>query len=415
MRFTRLDDWLKWQESCHPQAIDLGLDRVRQVAGHLGLLAPAAKIVTIAGTNGKGSCATALAALLRCAGLACGVYTSPHILHYRERIKLDGEFATDADLCRAFAAIDAARGSISLTYFEFGTLAALYLFAERRLPYWVLEVGLGGRLDATNLLDPTVAVITSIALDHVEWLGPDRESIGREKAGICRPHTPLVCADPAPPQTVLQAAERLACPLYQIDRDFGYSETEQGTAFWLGNRRFDAMAVQLPKPSLAAALQVGYLLGLDAHSLAPSAYAGLELPGRLQRVMAGHRPVYLDVAHNPAAMAHLAQQLRERLPNAPVDLVVAMMGDKNLPDSLAPLAPLVNHWYLASVPDLPRAAATAQLRAALPTGSSSESFATVAEALDAALSSTSQGAIVVTGSFYTVAEATRYLKTGEPA
>lgn len=406
MRFTRLEDWLRWQESCHPSAIDLQLERVRKVADRLGLLRPEARIITIAGTNGKGSCAAAVEALLREVGQPCGVYSSPHILHYRERIKIAGEYACDEALCRAFAAIDAARGEISLTYFEFGTLAAFFLFAERQLPYWVLEVGLGGRLDATNILDPDVAVITSIALDHLDWLGPDRESIGREKAGICRPDVPLVCADPAPPQSVLRAAEQLPCPLYRIERDFGFRESAEGTAFWVGDAGSEPMAVQLPNPSLAAALQVIRLLGLGQDALPTEVLSTLTLPGRLQRFNLGKRLILMDVAHNPAALAYVALRLQGRA----CDLIVAMMADKNLPDSLAALLPIGRSWSLTTIADLPRAASADQLRQALPEHIEARTFMSVAAALDAVLRAPVAAPVLVTGSFHTVAEATRYLQ-----
>lgn len=404
MRFTRLEDWLRWQESCHATAIDLGLERVRLVAAQMGLLRPVARIVTIAGTNGKGSCAAAVEALLVSGGHSCGVYTSPHVLRYNERVKIGGEFASDEDLCRAFARVDEARGDITLTYFEFGTLAALWLFAEHQLPFWVLEVGLGGRLDATNILDPDVAIITSIALDHMEWLGNDRESIGREKAGICRRGVPLVCADPAPPQSVLLVAEDLECPLYRLDRDFGYRETPAGTQFWGGDESAEPMLVHLPKPSLAAAWQAVRLLNIvETH---PEVLASLYLPGRLQVVHLGARRVFLDVAHNPAAMVYLADRLRGQK----VVLVIAMMADKNLRASLAALNVITSAWYLATIPNLPRAASAAQLSEALPKGTVAVTLDSVSEALEQALSTSSDLPVLVTGSFYTVAEATLCLQ-----
>jgi dihydrofolate synthase/folylpolyglutamate synthase len=404
VRFTRLEDWLRWQETCHASAIDLGLERVRQVAESLDLLHPAARIITIAGTNGKGSCAAAVEALLASAGLTCGVYTSPHVLRYNERIKISGQFASDEDLCRAFARVDVARGDISLTYFEFGTLAAFWLFAERQLPFWVLEVGLGGRLDATNILDPDVSVITSIALDHMEWLGSDRESIGREKAGICRPAIPLVCADPAPPQSVLDMAGSLGCPLYRLGREFGFVDTPEGTEFWCGDTRIAPMSVHLPKPSLAAAWQAVRLL--KSVEVQIQVLGALHLPGRLQEMQVNGRRVLLDVAHNSAAMTYLTEQLQGQK----FVLVIAMMADKNLSDSLAALEPITSAWCLTTIPQLPRAASTALLLDALPHGVFGEVFTSVPAALDRALQTSSTLPVLVTGSFYTVAEATGYLQ-----
>jgi folylpolyglutamate synthase/dihydrofolate synthase len=414
VRFERLDDWLRWQESCHPVAIDLGLERVREVAQRLGLLPARAKVITVAGTNGKGTCVAALEQLLLAAGQTCGVYSSPHILHYRERIRLNGEFASEDDICRAFAAIDDARGDISLTYFEFGTLAALYLFNEANLPYWVLEVGLGGRLDATNIVDADIAVITSIALDHTEWLGPDRESIGREKAGICRPGIPLVCADFAPPFSVLETAAQLDCKLFRIDEHFGFRSSQQGTVFWLEDLQSAPVPVNLPCPSLAAALQVGFLLNLFSE-LPVTAFEQIVLPGRLQYVNAGRRHVILDVAHNPAAFTYLARQLQRRHPGEKFVVVVAMMADKDLQDALAAFAEIVASWHLTTIPGFARAASTAQLRQALPNDVPAAEYASVADALTAVLHSDSLTPVLVTGSFYTVADATRFLQHRETA
>lgn len=413
MRFERLDDWLRWQERCHPSAIDLGLERVRKVAGRLGILPARAKVITVAGTNGKGTCVAALEHLLSSTGTACGVYSSPHILHYRERIRINGACADDAAICRAFAAIDAARADISLTYFEFGTLAALYLFNEAELPYWVLEVGLGGRLDATNIVDPDVAVITSIAVDHIEWLGADRESIGREKAGICRPGIPLVCADSAPPLSVLEVADNLGCKLYLINRDFGFRETEAGTAFQVKDLESAPVATVLPRPSLAAALQVGHLLKWFT-DLPSTGFDRIALAGRLQYVSLGSRTVILDVAHNPAAFVYLADQLRQRHPQQKVRIVVAMMADKNVRESLAAFGDLAESWHLAAIANISRAASTEDLRQALP-GDPAElgEFASVTDALKHALQSDSSSPVLVTGSFYTVAEATQCLQEQE--
>src|SRR5690606_5945833 len=218
-----LQAWLKWLEQCHPTEIDLGLARIHQVAERLQLLTPAARVITVAGTNGKGSCVAAVAALLRAAGLRVGVYTSPHLRRYNERIAVDNEFASDSEICAAFAAIAAACNGISLTYFEYGTLAALEIFRQRKVEVMVLEVGLGGRLDAVNILAADFAVITSIDLDHQDWLGNDREAIGAEKAGIVRAGRPLVCADPSPPASIRAAALTVGAPYYGINETFGFS------------------------------------------------------------------------------------------------------------------------------------------------------------------------------------------------
>ena len=412
MRFERLDDWLRWLESCHPSAIDLGLERVQQVARKLDLLPVRAKVITVAGTHGKGPCVAALEQLLTASGAACGVYSSPHLLHYRERIRIDGAYADDAAICRAFAAIDAARGDISLTYFEFGTLAAFYLFNEAALEYWVLEVGLGGRLDATNIVDPDIAVITSIAVDHTEWLGADRESIGREKAGICRAGIPVVCADPAPPSSILDVARTLGCHLHLIHRDFGFHDTEEGTVFQIKTLESTPVAVTLPKPSLAAALQVAHLLKLF-NDLPADNFNRITLAGRLQYVDFGSRTVILDVAHNPAACLYVANQLRQRHPGQKFELVVAMMADKNLRESLTAFGDLVKTWNLTTVASFSRAASIHDLRRALPDDHvEHRDFVSVAEALKHTLQDGSSP-VLVTGSFYTVAEAMRFLQRQE--
>ncbi|MDX9768438.1 MAG: Mur ligase family protein, partial [Ectothiorhodospiraceae bacterium] len=201
-----LDDWLAWMESHHPRQIELGLDRIRAVAARLGIAPRGAKVITVGGTNGKGSCVAFLEQLLRVDGRRVGAYTSPHLLRYNERVRIDGQAVADVDLCAAFRAVYAALGDISLTYFEFGTLAALWLLQQQPLDVWVLEVGLGGRLDAVNLIDADVAVITTVDLDHQDWLGPDRETIGREKAGIFRRDRWAICVDPEPPRSVVEAA-----------------------------------------------------------------------------------------------------------------------------------------------------------------------------------------------------------------
>jgi len=216
-----LSSWLQYIESLHPREIDMGLDRVARVAASLQLDFGTVPVVTVAGTNGKGSCVALLEGLLQTEGLKVGAYTSPHLQRYNERIRLNGAEVSDTQLCQAFEAVEAARGNESLTYFEFGTLAALYLFRSGKAEILLLEVGLGGRLDAVNVIDTTIAVITSIDLDHVGWLGSTREAIGREKAGIVRHGRPLVCADPDPPVSVLDTARYEAAPVYQINREFG--------------------------------------------------------------------------------------------------------------------------------------------------------------------------------------------------
>lgn len=417
MQLDSLSAWLAWLEQNHPQEIDLGLARVACIAARMALLNPSAKVVTVAGTNGKGSCVTATAALLSSAGYSVGVYTSPHLIRYNERIVVDDKPVSDEEICTAFAAIYSACQQISpeypqpvsLTYFEYGTLAALEIFRRRNVTAMVLEVGLGGRLDAVNIINADIAVITSIALDHTDWLGDNRDAIGYEKAGIMRAGKPVVCADFSPPVTVLDQAMALAAPLYLISRDFGFLPVNTAHwNWWSGAHEFcDQPLPQLPLPSVAAALQVAHLLGLDLQALnAFDRVASLRVPGRFQTIQWHDRQVILDVAHNPAATAYLVERLVQNAsPSSKVHGIVAMMSDKDRAQSLANLKGRVHHWYLADLATIPRAATVAQLRQNLADLDVVAEFSgSVDECLQAALNNSSPGdRILIFGSFYTVA------------
>lgn len=417
MQLDSLSAWLEWLEQNHPQEIDLGLERVACVAARMALLNPSAKVITVAGTNGKGSCVTATAALLSAAGYSVGVYTSPHLIHYNERIVVDGKSVADDEICSAFAAIYSACQQISpeypqpvsLTYFEYGTLAALEIFRRRNVTALVLEVGLGGRLDAVNIIDADIAVITSIALDHTDWLGDNRDSIGYEKAGIMRAGKPVVCADFTPPVTILDQAMSLAAPLYLISRDFGFIQTDADHwNWWTGAHEFrDQQLPQLPLPSVAAALQVANLLGLNLQDLnAFDRVAALRVPGRFQSIQWNERQVILDVAHNPAATAYLVERLvHNASPSSKVHGIVAMMADKDRAQSLANLKGRINHWYLADLEFIPRAATIEQLRQNLTDLELVAEFSgNVADCLQTALINSNPGdRILIFGSFYTVA------------
>ena len=420
MQLHSLPAWLDWLEKNHPTEIELGLERITRVAERMALLKPAAKVVTVAGTNGKGSCVTATASLLGAAGFSVGVYTSPHLLHYNERIVVDGKPVADDEICSAFEAIFAASQQItpdfptpiSLTYFEYGTLAALEVFRRRQVTAMVLEVGLGGRLDAINIIDADVAVITSIALDHTDWLGDTREAIGFEKAGIMRSQAPVVCADFSPPQSVLDHAEKLSAPLYLIERDFGYSVVDNSNwSWWSKDEKFASQPLpHLPLPSLAAALQVAVILGLNLRALnAFNCIAALCVPGRFQTLQWRDRQVILDVAHNPAATAYLVERLQQMAePHSKVHGVVAMMADKDRAQSLVNLKGQVSSWYLADLSFIPRAASVEQLRqnlVDLDVDDADIQFSgSVAECLNAAYQNSAPGErILVFGSFFTVA------------
>ncbi len=434
-RFNHLAAWLQWQEQLHPQAIELKLERVAAVYQALQLPTPAC-VVTVAGTNGKGSCVALLASCLRAAAYTIGVYTSPHLLHYNERIQIDGQAASDAQIMQAFAAVDTARGELSLTYFEFGTLAALWLFAQQRLDVVILEVGLGGRLDATNIVDADIAVLSSVGLDHQAWLGNDRESIAYEKAGIFRQDRPAVCIDRQPPQRVLAHAAALATPLYCLGRDFDLAFDPDGIGDEAWHWQYQDIHYQgLPKPNIPGAVQYDNAAGIlmvltllkDRLPLAQAAIAeGLRhayLPGRYQHIQT-EPDVWLDVGHNPQAMQQLAINLAAS--GRRYAVVLSVMQDKDIAVIAKILAPYVCHWYLAAA-DVERALPAAELQAAIEasTGLPADSFTCftgVSAAFSAAIDdiqqnkrSSGQGkatekpvdladAVLVTGSFYTVTE-----------
>jgi len=428
MQFNSLSDWLDWLEKNHPNEIDLGLERITRVAQRMVLLKSAATVVTVAGTNGKGSCVTATAALLRAAGFSVGVYTSPHLIHYSERIVVNGSAVTDAEICSAFEAIfNACQQTsadhpepVSLTYFEYGTLAALEIFRRQQVTAMVLEVGLGGRLDAINIIDADVAVITSIALDHIDWLGDNREAIGYEKAGIMRAGKPVICADFSPPQSLLNHAQNLSASLYLITRDFGYSVANDSTwNWWNAGAQFSSQPLpQLPLPSLAAALQVASILGLDLLLVdAFNLIAALRVAGRFQTVQWRERQVILDVAHNPAATAYLAERLvQNMLPGSKIHGIVAMMVDKDRAQSLGNLKGLISSWYIADLSFIPRAATVEQLRQNLvDLDVIAELSGSVANCLQVAYDNSEPGdRILVFGSFYTVAAALQVIAVTTP-
>ena len=418
-RFERLDDWLIWLEGHHPVEIELGLGRIRIVADRLGLLNPRARIVTIGGTNGKGSCVAVCSALLRAAGWKVGSYISPHILSYNERVCVNGQPVSDAALCEAFARIDEARGDISLTYFEFGTLAAFEIFRDANVDVMVLEVGLGGRLDAVNLLDADVAVVTSVDLDHQSWLGNDRDSIGREKAGIYRTGRPGLCADPEPPLGLLDTAAQMGVTLQCAGDAFGFKARAEDWCWWGSSAENQPLHLTLPVPllpwsSVAAALQAVAQLGVDLPAVVPeSGLEKLTLRGRFQQLSWRGCPVILDVAHNPAAARHLAERLA-RHPVARTFVVVGIMADKDRVGTLAPMKSLATEWWLAALPGVPRAASPEQLKKDLAElGAQPGGYGTVPEALRWLELSVQPGdRIVFMGSFFTVSAALVALNPG---
>jgi dihydrofolate synthase/folylpolyglutamate synthase len=414
-RPATLGAWLAHLETLHPKAIAMGLDRVADVRTRMDARL-ACPVVTITGTNGKGSTCALMESILGAAGHRTVLYTSPHLVSYNERVRVAGVPATDAELVAAFNAVEDARADVPLTYFEFGTLAALWLFARARPAAAILEVGLGGRLDAVNVVDPDVAVVTSVDLDHMDYLGPTREDIGREKAGIFRAGRPAVCGDPDPPASLVAHASAIGAPLALAGRDYGYATAGAQWNYWgpTGKRH------GLPPPALRGAVQLGNaataIAALDflRDRLLVSAGAlraglvSVELAGRFQ-VLPGRPVVVLDVAHNPHAARALASTLATMGFFPRTIAVFGMLGDKDIAGVVAATAPLVDRWHVATLPG-PRGASTALLRAALRDGGvASESihaFDDVRAAYRAAAETAGEAdRILVFGSFLTVGAA----------
>jgi dihydrofolate synthase/folylpolyglutamate synthase len=405
-----LPDWLAYIERQHPQSIALGLDRVHEVLGALKTKI-SCPVLTVGGTNGKGSTCAFLESILNFAGYRTGLYTSPHLLRYNERVRIAGREAEDGALCDAFAAVESARGKVPLTYFEYATLAAFHLFAQENLDAAVLEVGLGGRLDAVNVLDADCAVLTSIGIDHVEFLGNSREAIGKEKAGIFRPGRPAVVADPNPPESVLKADARLLL----LGRDFGYQSQGTQWAYWGPGGKRSGLA----HPALRGPVQLrnasAALAALDAlRERLPFAMqdvrrglAEVSVPGRFQ-VLPGRPQVVLDVAHNPEAAAVLAANLGDSGYAPETVAVFGMLKDKDIAGVVRAAAPRITRWHLATLPGLRGARAGELMQVLRQEKITSPAFehASVAEALAAAKKEAAENdKIVVFGSFLTVAGA----------
>ncbi len=464
--FSTLAQWLEHCERIHPENISLGLERVREVAQRLQLAMPC-PVITVAGTNGKGSTCAMLEAVALQAGYRPGVYTSPHLVHFEERCRVHGEIVAPDDLLPHFAAVEAARlegEEVLLTYFEFTTLAILRLLSQAKLDVAILEVGLGGRLDATNIIDADCAIITSVDVDHMAFLGSDRETIGREKAGIMRPGRPVVVSDPVPPQSVIDHAQAIGADLWRFGEDFNYNGDPQQWA-WAGRgRRYAGLSY----PALRGANQLvnaaGVLAAFEAlrdkvpvtAQAVRTGLAMVELPGRFQ-VLPGEPVLVLDVAHNPHSVAALAANLGSMGATFPTThAVFGAMADKDLAPMFATISPLIDRWYFTDLP-IARAARAADLQqqwrsleknaapqdaqppeAVLPTAPGagvrlsvhrnkqaetpqalavaaqkfSQTFARPEQALQAALAAAGPAdRIIVFGSFYTVGEV---VKDGPP-
>lgn len=409
-----LEGWLGLLEARHGQAIQLGLERVRLVRDALNL-PQACPVFTIGGTNGKGSTCALLESVLLAAGYRVGLYTSPHLLRYNERVRIDGLEAEDQVLVDAFAEVERARGETPLTYFEHGTLAAWVAFCRAGLDAIILEVGLGGRLDAVNVFEPDCAIVTSVALDHMEFLGNDRETIGFEKAGIFRAGKPAICSDPMPPASLLAHAEAIGAKLLVSGRDFGFAGDQQQWAFWLaGGSRRGGLAYpalrgtnQLLNASavMAACESVREILPVPMQAIREG-FMLVDLPGRFQ-VLPGRPSVILDVAHNPQAAGVLNENLASMGFFPETWAVIGMLADKDVPGVIRLLRDRVDHWLVATLPG-PRGLGAERLAGILrEVGVSVDitEFASPGEAYKAARGQAAEGdRIVVFGSFLTVAD-----------
>ena len=419
LRFRSIDKWLHWQESLHFTAIELGLERCRRVANNMGLLNPSYNVISVAGTNGKGSSIIMLDRILRNAGYKIGRYTSPHLLRYNERICINGNEASDTELCESFDRIDRARGDISLTYFEFGTLAALDLFRQHNVQLAILEVGLGGRLDAVNILDADISLITSIDIDHQEWLGNNRESIGREKAGIFRNLAPAICSEPNPPQSLLDCSEALGTPISILGSDYQFNLINDTWSWSTKDTRIE----RLPRPMKYCDFQIqnasGVLMLLakiqDEYPVSTEnikqGLSSFRLKGRFQ-IIPGEIPKILDVAHNRESIKALVNNLKMIPCYGKTHIILGMLKDKDHQSVIKELIEITDTWHFVSISQdrgIEAKILTSKLKALGRLENISE-YSNVEEALDKIHKlSMPDDRIIITGSFYTVGAAIRYL------
>lgn len=415
----KLSEWLEYISSLYPQAIDLDLSRMWPIVNDLGVKNFSCPVITVGGTNGKGSCVRFLESIYHAAGYRVGAYTSPDLFRFNERIRLNTEEIDDHSLIAAFEHIEKIRNHQPLTFFEFSTLAALYWFSQQNLNVLILEVGLGGRLDSVNVVNTDVAVIATIGIDHIDRLGPDRESIGYEKAGIFRTNKPVVCGDPDPPHTVTDAAARLHCPFYGLGKNFSYEM--QGNSWTWKNEQHQLSSLsipQLPMQNAATSLMVVELLQNKLSVSRAAIDLGVQratLPGRFE-IIHTPRVCVFDVAHNPSAALWLAEQLRTRCSAKKTIAVVGMLKDKLIPETIEPLQPLIDEWFIAGLSG-PRGHDGSQIIEHLRANAKKNwyNFASVAEALRAAFAAAEKNEtrVVIFGSFHTVAEAKSYLSLNE--
>jgi len=423
--FDSLAGWLTWQESLHVTDIALGLERSRLVANNMGVTVPAPTIVTVAGTNGKGSSVAMLDSILRQAGYRVATYTSPHLLAYNERIRINGAPVSDEEICGAFERIEFARAGTPLTYFEFGTLAALSLFNDAPLDVVILEVGLGGRLDAVNIIDADVALIATIGIDHTEFLGDTREQISLEKAGIMRKGKPAVCSDIDITSNIKQFARDLPTQMEVLGNSFYYSDDGECWSWWSGDR----LRVDLPKPSLAGDYQLGNAAGvlmvlelltdrLPVTDLEISrGLSETRLPGRFQRIE-GAVETILDVAHNAQAVDAFVRTLATLAPVPRTHVLLGMLRVKDRESVIGSLQPIADNWYFATV-DARRGATNSELYDSLKRVASKSARAgtydSIADAYASAIAAAQPGErIIALGSFLVVSEVMACLTRWHP-
>ena len=415
MHFDSLKGWLEWQETLHPKSIDLGLERAAKVFGRLNPLGTKPLTITVAGTNGKGSSIAFLDAIYRAQGLHVGAYTSPHIINYNERIKVDGTAVSDQLICASFERIEAVRDNISLSYFEFSTLAALDIFSRANVDIQLLEVGLGGRLDAVNIVDADATIITSISIDHTDWLGETREAIAYEKAGVFRKNIAAIISDTKPPQTLINYADRIQAPVFRIDHEFSYKKSISNWVWHSKNKHLTA----LPPPRLkgehqyrnASAVLTAIQTLQDKIPVSEKAIkqgiSSVNLPGRFQLIQS-EPDVLLDVSHNLQAAQALIEYLQAEFKHTPIHAIFTMMSDKDLSGVIKLMQPFIKHWYISPL-DNPRTSKEIDIQYAFKLchiDQVSYGFKNFISAFQAAKTGThtDNGLILVFGSFFLVSE-----------
>jgi len=407
---SSLDDWLSWMESCHPSEIELGLDRIRKVADNLSIDLSGSTVVTVAGTNGKGSTISYLQSIYLQAGYSVGAFTSPHFLEYNERVKINGRCASDQQLCEVFNRINQARGEIPLTYFEFGTLAALLVFADETPDLVLLEVGLGGRLDAVNIIDADISIVTTVALDHTDWLGDNREDIGFEKAGVFRAGRPAICGDLNPPDSIAKTARELKAKLFQSGQEYSFLEVDNSW-HWKGVSS-QGLAVEvesiplpsLPLPNAATALQACQFIPLEvSFEQLKQGISSARLTGRMQKITQTGVNYFLDVAHNPEAAEHLNKQLSQL--NGAKWLVLGMLADKDCQSVVRTLESCFERIYLVTL-ETARGLTGDDLQGFFSEESDTRVKQSVTDAIgEIKTANNVPENVIIAGSFFTVAEA----------